>query len=374
MNPALCAIRDLIQEDIGNRGLRTDPAANLITACPNDLETACRSLAEHSAPAVAVVTGFYIPHAEPPCAETDGPLGAIFLARALVPLGIKVVLATDAFCRSALEAGLAFCGMRKQVPIVTLPSPAQPVDAVGRIANPSNSSARPVDAAGRIRHPSNSSSASDYWNWFVERAGPLTHLIALERVGPSHTLDSIRNPVCLTNRVSGSNAALVQTFLAEVPEEHRDRCHTMKGRDITPFMSPAHLLFETGVVRSLPVQTIGIGDGGNEIGMGNVPWDVIRRNIPGGGIVACRTPADHLIVCGVSNWGAYGLAAGVRLLRGAKNDGELFDPQREQELLKIMVERGLLVDGVSGLPTVTVDGLSFDKYVEPMRRLRKICP
>ena len=363
MNPALCAIRDLIQEDIGNRGLRTDPAANLITACPNDLETACRSLAEHSAPAVAVVTGFYIPHAEPPCAETDGPLGAIFLARALVPLGIKVVLATDAFCRPALEAGLAFCGLRKQVPIVTLPSPAQPIDAVGLISNPSNSS-----------------SASDYWNWFVERAGPLTHLIALERVGPSHTLDSIR---AQCGEPAGSNSALVQRFLAEVPEEHRDRCHTMKGRDITPFMSPAHLLFEQASrsqtrfgnesLRSLPVQTIGIGDGGNEIGMGKIPWDVIRRNIPGGGIVACRTPADHLIVCGVSNWGAYGLAAGVRLLRGAKNDGELFDPQREQELLKIMVERGLLVDGVSGLPTVTVDGLSFDKYVEPMRRLWEIC-
>ena len=46
--------------------------------------------------------------------------------------------------------------------------------------------------------------------------------------------------------------------------------------------------------------------------MGKIPWDVIRRNIPRGGLVACRVPADHLIVCGISNWGAYGLAAGVR--------------------------------------------------------------
>ena len=44
--------------------------------------------------------------------------------------------------------------------------------------------------------------------------------------------------------------------------------------------------------------------------MGKIPWEVIRRNIPGGGLVACRVPTDHLIVCGVSNWGAYGLAAG----------------------------------------------------------------
>ena len=46
--------------------------------------------------------------------------------------------------------------------------------------------------------------------------------------------------------------------------------------------------------------------------MGKMSWDVIRRNIPNGGLVACRVPADQLIVCGVSNWGAYGLAAGVR--------------------------------------------------------------
>jgi hypothetical protein len=62
--------------------------------------------------------------------------------------------------------------------------------------------------------------------------------------------------------------------------------------------------------------SLGIGDGGNEIGMGKIRWEIIRRNIPRGGLVACRVPVDHLIVCGVSNWGAYGLAAGVLLLRG----------------------------------------------------------
>ena len=28
-----------------------------------------------------------------------------------------------------------------------------------------------------------------------------------------------------------------------------------------------------------------------------------------------------------------------------------------------------LVDGVSGLPAATVDGLAFDRYVEPLRRI-----
>ena len=61
---------------------------------------------------------------------------------------------------------------------------------------------------------------------------------------------------------------------------------------------------------------------------------------PRGGLIACRVPTDHLIVCGVSNWGAYALAAGVALLRGAKLDPSLFDPEKERELLRIMVERG----------------------------------
>ena len=78
-----------------------------------------------------------------------------------------------------------------------------------------------------------------------------------------------------------------ERFLAEVPIHYHDRYHTMKGRDITGHMSPAHWLFEEAP-SALPITTIGIGDGGNEIGMGKIPWDIIRRNIPGGGQVACR--------------------------------------------------------------------------------------
>jgi hypothetical protein len=335
MNPdVLDRMRDVIQEDVGGRGLRTDPAANLITACPGDFRAACRSLAETPGAAVGVVTGFFIPHAQPPTGETDGPLGALFLARALTPLGIRVVLVTDDFCTTALQAGLAACGLAEQVPLVTLP----------------------LAAAFR--------SAATYWQDFDDRAGPLTHLIALERAGPSHTPESVRSQ-------PGSTIEAVQCFASEVPAGDHDRCHTMRGRDITPHLSQAHVLF-AAEGRPRPVATIGIGDGGNEIGMGKIPWDVIRRNIPRGGLVACRVPADHLIVCGVSNWGAYGLAAGVRWLRGVAPDRELFDLERERELLRVMVEQGPLVDGVAGKPSVSVDGLSFERYAEPLRRLGEI--
>jgi hypothetical protein len=135
-------------------------------------------------------------------------------------------------------------------------------------------------------------------------------------------------------------------------------------------MSPAHRLFEVAARKELGIVTIGIGDGGNEIGMGKIPWSIIRHNIPNGGMVACRVGTDHLIVCGVSNWGAYGLAAGVRILRRASVDDDLFNPEAEKALLEMMVEKGPLVDGVSGLPTATVDGLQIDDYLKPLTLLR----
>lgn len=331
---ALDRIRDLIQEDIGDRGLCSDPRDNLITAWPRDLHEACRSLAGMTQPAVAVVTGFHILHAQPPSAETDGPPGAVFLARTLAARGMKVVLATDALCLRALEVGLAACGLRKVVPVVCLP---------------------PLETTGTM-------SVTDYWEHVVARTGPLTHLVALERVGPSHTPESLQEQ-------PGTTQADIDCFLAEVPAEHHDRCHTMRGLDITAKTSPAYRLFEAAARQDQRVTTIGIGDGGNEIGMGKIPWSTIRRNIPQGGLIACRVPVDHLIVAGVSNWGAYALSAGVVLFRDGCLPADFFDGDQERQLLNIMVDQGPLVDGITARQTATVDGLSWEQYVRPLHAL-----
>lgn len=303
-------IRAVIQQDAGNRGLARDPVDNLFTACRDDFANACRSIAETPSAALAVVTGFPIVRGDPPFSnETDGPLGAIFLARALVPLGIKVGMLTDPSCQPPLEVGLDACGLRGTVGVSTVP-------------------------------PRNHSWASfSDLNWSDSRAGvPLTHLVALERVGP------------------GSDG----------------RCRNMRGLDITDETNPAHLLFEHAARKTPPLRTIGIGDGGNEIGMGKIPCDTIQRNIPNGERIACRVPTDYLIVAGVSNWGAYALAAGVAVLRGRRLPAALFEAERERELLRVMVEKGPLVDGVTGRPTVAVDGLSFEDYVQPLRRLGEL--
>jgi hypothetical protein len=147
------------------------------------------------------------------------------------------------------------------------------------------------------------------------------------------------------------------------------RCYSMRGLDVTERLNRS---FPALYSVSCPGATIGIGDGGNEIGMGKIPHETIVKNIPNGDLIHCRVPTDHLIVCGVSNWGAYALAAGVYVLRGVKPPSDLFDPDRERAILEVMVREGPLVDGVTGKQTATVDGLSWDEYTKPLIRIREI--
>lgn len=376
----LNALRDLIQQDVGKRGLMADPHANLINACADDFAAACRGIAGTAQAKLLVVTGFHIFHGQPPASETDGPLGALFLARALVPVGVEVYIATDGSAIPALHAGLEMCGLADQVRIIPLPGDAW-------------------DEQG-------------YREWVLAHtdraAAPLTHLIALERVGPSHSLGSLQNQPALASipeshrrsdpsSVEGADrqvfvslpevlrksrslnsqqllalCKIVEEFERDVPPEARNKCHSMRGIDITAHTSPAHLLFEDASRQEPPITTIGIGDGGNEIGMGKIAWDVIRRNIPNGARIACRVPTDHLIVTGVSNWGAYGLAAGVRLLRGVQHDPLLFAVDWERQLLQTMVNVGPLVDGVAGTRAVSVDGLAFETYADVLRKINDL--
>ena len=50
----LAAILATVQTDPGNRGLARDPDDNLFTATAGDFERACRSIAQHRHPIVAL--------------------------------------------------------------------------------------------------------------------------------------------------------------------------------------------------------------------------------------------------------------------------------------------------------------------------------
>lgn len=329
-------IRDIIQHDIGNRGLRKIPEHNLINSFPDDFYDACQSLATAKQPMVGIVTGFFIAHGQPPACETDGPLGALYLARALLPIGFKIALLSDALCHRPLVEGLSAAQLEKDVAVELLPAKQDHGDDWELMK----------------------------WRQIVDKH-KFTHLIALERVGPSHSPASI-------SKQASATADTVETFRREVPEDQFDRCHSMRGRDITASTAPAQILFDHAAEWCPSMATIGIGDGGNEIGMGKIPWDVIRANIPNGGLVACRVPTDHLIVCGISNWGAYGLAAGIHHLRDVPIMPELFDVERERALLQVMINKGPLVDGVTGMPTLSVDRIPFDRYVQPLEEIKEV--
>src|SRR5271166_2725631 len=128
----------------------------------------------------------------------------------------------------------------------------------------------------------------------------------------------------------------------------------MRGFDIGSYTAPLDDLFAAG-----PWETIAIGDGGNEIGMGILPRSLIARHVAHGETIACVTPARHLIVAGVSNWGAYALIGALAVLRDDWRGNLLacLDETLDRAILEAAVEHGPAVDGVSRLQTLTVDNL-----------------
>ena len=104
------------------------------------------------------------------------------------------------------------------------------------------------------------------------------------------------------------------------------------------------------------IMTIGIGDGGNELGMGNVSANIDKYITPDRPF-ACITKADLCICAGVSNWAGYGIAAMLSRLSG-KN--LMPEPLVVEKLIETIVQSGS-VDGVTGKNEPTVDGLEASR-------------
>jgi len=335
VSPPWDVLEQIIRRDPGRRGV----CGFLDQGVPLDygqLRAAAEDLAA-TARAVAIITGFCIVDADPPTAETDGPPGALFLARALDALGVKVCVVTDIFGLPLLDVGKNLLGLDR-VDLHRFPLASE------------------ATAGGTDRW------LDEFWH---ERPGrELTHLIAIERAGPSHTVASLA--------AQGADGETLARFEREVPAEHRDICHNMRGMDITASTAPTHLLFETAFEQRPRVRTIGIADGGNELGMGCFAWATLATAIARGpsALVPCRIGADHTIVAGVSNWGGYALALALAQLKGAMGDVALWSVDRERELIETLVRDAGAVDGVTKKRQPTVDGLPLEDYLEVLANLR----
>jgi D-glutamate cyclase len=143
----------------------------------------------------------------------------------------------------------------------------------------------------------------------------------------------------------------------------------MRGEDIGAYTAPLDDLFSAG-----PWETIAIGDGGNEIGMGALPPSLIARHVEHGEKIACVTPAHHLIVAGVSHWGAYALIAALAAIREDWRDRLLgcLHENLDRHILEAMLRDGPAVDGVSRRWALTIDNFELAFHHEKLSMVRSL--
>jgi hypothetical protein len=236
--------------------------------------------------------------------ETDGPPGTACLGRALRTLGAEVTYVTDAAALPPLQASLKVLGEPATVLTYQVPH-------AGTGGGPAPGAVRA--AARRL----------------LAEHRP-THLVAIERPGRA-----------------------------------RDgHYRSARGRSLTEWNGALDELFLAAPARTV---TIGIGDGGNEIGMGRV-----HRRVAGAGpvfrAIASVVSVKHLVVAGVSNWGAYGVVAELARLTGRPL---LHSSQEEEAMVHACVDAGA-VDGLTFRAEPTVDGLPLPAHIGMLELLRTL--
>lgn len=226
---------------------------------------------------IFLTTGFYVEG----YAETDGPAGTVFLARALKELGFRPVIVSDLFCRDFFEF--------MNIEVVYMPL-----------------------GAGK-----------EWCKEIVKKYSP-AGLISIERCGKNK---------------DGKYA-------------------NMRGVDISERTAQIDLLFELFYGK---IPTIGVGDGGNEIGMGNVA-DVITEKLS---LEPCVVKVDCLVIATVSNWGAYAIAAYLEEISAQKL---MMSFEEIEEYISATVLMGS-VDGVLKKQVLSVDGFGMEVEQEIVEAL-----
>lgn len=266
---------------------------------------AARELARRVQPGDTVVIATGLPTYPWFCGEQDGPVGAATLARALVlGLAARPVIVTEAIhvdmCRAAVRgAGLY----------------ARGVDDALRLPT----------TVGVVEFPTDPERADREATRLLERLRPKA-MIAIERPGAN---------------------------------EH-GHYHASKGYRLTDHCAKIDGLFARG--KAAGVYTVGIGDGGNELGCAVIRDTVVAR-VPYGAKCQCPcagsvVPAfvpDHLVIAAISNWGAYGIEAAMAMLLGRPDvlhprevDARVYD--RCAAAGANDADAGLLDPGADGVP------------------------
>ncbi|XP_051252245.1 D-glutamate cyclase, mitochondrial isoform X1 [Dicentrarchus labrax] len=297
----------------------------------DELLRSCLALSHASS--VAITTGFPTHYQHSPPDETDGPPGAIAMATMLLSLGKQVTMVTD---RRALDMNQAIIDEAVRKGVLKSAVPLVTFEDRG-----------PDSALHFLCHHGDPSKPR------------YDHLVAIERSG----------------RAGDGNY------------------YNMRGVNIKHLVDPIDDLFIAAKdIRG--ITTTGIGDGGNELGMGKVK-ERVKTLMPNGSLVACDVPADYAITAGVSNWGGYAVACGLYLLHTCPSHqrylkkglglehatrpeqlqewtANLPSVAKEESILSTLMSCGIR-SGKTGHLAMEVDGLTFHPtHSDIITRLLKV--
>nr|XP_005285452.1 D-glutamate cyclase, mitochondrial isoform X3 [Chrysemys picta bellii] len=282
--------------------------------CQDELLKTCLSLSH--AQSVLITTGFPTHFNHEPPEENDGPPGAIAMAAMLQSLEKDVVIVTDQRAMGLNKKIIEDCVQQGVL--------KTPVPLLSYQGDAAESALMFLCENGNLERPR------------------FDHLIAIERAGMA---------------ADGNY-------------------YNARKVNIKHLVDPIDELFLAA--HNIPgVTTTGIGDGGNELGMGKVK-EAIRKHIKNGDVIACDVEADFAIVAGVSNWGGYAVACALyilntceihdrylrkaigfpRLSKKANWASALPSITKEEKLLKTLIQHGVR-SGVTASLEMEVDGLPF---------------
>ena len=255
----------LVSVEISGRGVIGElyAAARALEEHPLCLTAAARLLEQvHKGSVVILATG--LPTYPWFVGEQDGPVGTATLARALVlAVGVRPVIVTDPVNVDICAAALRGAGLY-----------VRPVEDALRL--PTTSAVLPFPLE---------------WDEAAARSQSL--------------LDSLRPAALIAIERPGAN-------------EHK-QYHSAGGKSLTDHCAKIDALFDTA--RDREILTVGIGDGGNEVGCAAIRDTVLRVvpharrcTCPCGGTVIPTVRTDLLVAAAISNWGAYGIEAAMAIL------------------------------------------------------------
>ncbi|NXI10825.1 GLUCM protein, partial [Irena cyanogastra] len=293
-----------------------DPGERGITHLWRQGELLRACLAMSHASSVLITTGFPTHFTHQPPEENDGPPGALAIAAMLQALEKQVAIVTD---QRAMDLNKKIIEEAVQLGILKKPIPLLSYQR---------------------------ESADSALMFLCENGNPgkprFDHLVAIERAGMA---------------ADGNY-------------------YNARKVNIKHLVDPIDELFLAA--QTIPgVTTTGVGDGGNELGMGKVK-DAVKKHIKNGDTIACDVEADFTVVAGVSNWGGYAIACALHVLRccaihdrylrravgfpRTASQGlwlpALPSVTKEEKLLKALVQLGVRSGRTASLE-MEVDGLPF---------------